>query len=177
MARPSTHPHGLERPGPARLLRYAIRWWALLGGVVLCVLALMTVVSVTLLATIGQQVPGDFEMTEIGIAVAAFMFLPYAQLTGANVTVDIFTSWASPRFVAVMNLVASLLAVGFALLLLWRMNQGMWDMRRYDEVTGIIGFPIWMAFPPMLISLLFLFFAAVITTAEAMRGLFLGTRR
>ena len=40
----------------------------------------------------GMPFPGDFEMTEIGIANAAFAFLPYCQLTGANVTADIFTS-------------------------------------------------------------------------------------
>lgn len=171
MAKPSTHPQGLERPGLERLVRYAIRWWALLGGVVLCAIALMTVTSVSMMATLGKQVPGDFEMTEIGIAIAAFMFLPYAQLTGANVTVDIFTSWASKKFINFMKLLAALIAATFALILLWRMNEGMWDLRRYDEVTGIIAFPVWMAFPPMLVSLAFLLLAAIITIGDAWREL------
>lgn len=148
-------------------LRLAIRVWALLGGLLLCAICLMTVVSVTSLATIGEQVPGDFEMTEIGIAICAFMFLPYAQITGANVTVDIFTSWASLAYVRVINVLASLIAFAFAALLLWRMWEGMFDLRRYGEETGIIGFPVWMGFPPMLVSLVFLALAGLVSAKDA----------
>ncbi|MBZ0227430.1 MAG: TRAP transporter small permease, partial [Bauldia sp.] len=114
------------------------------------------------------QVPGDFEMTEIGVAVAVFMFLPYTQLTGANVTVDIFTARAGRKFSATMGLVSSIIALSFSVLLFWRMSEGMLDLRRYNEVTGIIGFPIWVSFFPMLASLILLFLASILTTREAL---------
>lgn len=167
MDQPSTIHTQKERAGLERLVRSLIRWWSLGGGLVLCTIAIMTVISVTGTAFFGVQVPGDFEMTEIGIAVAVFMFLPYTQLTGANVTVDIFTARAGRKFSATMSLVASIIAILFSILLLWRMYEGMLDLRRYNEVTGIIAFPVWTAFIPMLASLVLLLLASFLTSREA----------
>src|SRR3546814_20911353 len=72
------------------LARAAITAWALLGGLVLVAVVLINVLSV-IGGVVWRPFPGDFEMTEIGIAVAAFAFLPYCHLTGANVNADIFT--------------------------------------------------------------------------------------
>ena len=113
--------------------------------------------------------PGDFEMTEIGVAIAAFAFLPYCQLTGANVTADIFTARASPRWVALFSLVASVVALGFSVLLLWRMYAGMLDQREYGYETAILQFPNWLAWLPILISLALLAVASLITLRDSAR--------
>ena len=151
------------------LARIVIEIWALLGGCVLLTLVLMNVGSVVASALISTPFPGDFEMTQVGVAVAAFSFLPYCQLTGANVTADIFTSGVSRRWEAIFALVASLLALGFALLLAWRMWAGMLDQRAYDYTTTILQFPHWVAFIPILISLALLAVAAVMTLSDAAR--------
>ena len=39
-----------------------------------------------------------------------------------------------------------------------------------DEYTAIIGIPLWTAFPPILLSLLLLAFAALVTAAENLQG-------
>src|SRR3546814_20206186 len=88
-------------------------------------------------------------MSEIGIAVAAFAFLPYCQLTGANVTADIFASWASPRCIAGFSLLAAIIALAFSLLLLWRMTLGLLDQKAYGYTTAILQFPHWVAFVPI----------------------------
>src|SRR3546814_14086731 len=75
------------RAGLVRPARAAITAWALLGGLVLVAVVLINVLSV-IGGVVWRPFPGDFEMTEIGIAVAAFAFLPYCQLTGANVLSD-----------------------------------------------------------------------------------------
>ena len=53
--------------------------WALVGGLIL-----LSVVSLNIGSIIGGilliHVPGDFELTQIGVAVAVFCFLPYCQL-------------------------------------------------------------------------------------------------
>ena len=159
------------RAGLSGLARIVIEIWALLGGCVLLLVVLMNVESVVASALFGKPFPGDFEMTQIGVAVAAFSFLPYCQLTGANVTADIFTSGVSKRWVAIFALAASLLALGFALLLAWRMWAGMLDQRSYDYTTAILQFPHWLAFIPILISLALLVVAAVITLGEAARDI------
>lgn len=152
------------------LVRLAVKFWALLGGLLLIGVIVTTALSVVLGLTLGQPIAGDFEITEMGVAIAAFAFLPYSQITYANVTVDLFTSWASPRLQAAMALLSSSIAVAFSLLLLWRMWAGMADYRQHDEYTAIIGIPLWTAFPPILLSLLLLAFAALVTAAENLQG-------
>ncbi|MBZ0218383.1 MAG: TRAP transporter small permease, partial [Fimbriimonadaceae bacterium] len=112
--------HETRRAGLIGLARRTIEFWALAGSVLLLAIVLMTSWSVFSSAVFGRPFPGDFELTEIGIAVAAFTFLPYCQLTGANVTADIFTSGASTRTIAFLTLLASIVALGFAILLFWR---------------------------------------------------------
>jgi len=151
------------------LARIVIETWALAGGCVLLLVVLMNVESVVASALLGAPFPGDFEMTQVGVAIAAFSFLPYCQMTGANVTADIFTSGLSKRWVAIFAFVASLLALSFSLLLTWRMWDGMLDQREYDYTTTILQFPHWIAFIPILISLALLAIAALMTLSEAAR--------
>jgi TRAP-type C4-dicarboxylate transport system permease small subunit len=158
------------RAGLSGLARIVIETWALLGGCVLLALVLMNVGSVVASALFSTPFPGDFEMTQVGVAVAAFSFLPYCQLTGANVTADIFTSGVSKRTEAIFALAASLLALSFALLLAWRMWDGMLDQRDYDYTTTILQFPHWVAFIPILTSLALLAVAALMTLKNAARG-------
>ncbi len=133
-------------------------------------IVLMNTWSVISLSALGFPVPGDFEMVQMGVAIAAFSFLPYCQLTGTNVTADIFTSRASPRWVALFALLAALVAVAFSVLLIWRMSDGLASYLEYEEVTTILNIPLWTAFPPILISLALLIVASAITVGQALRG-------
>ena len=152
------------------MLRRAVELWALLGGVVLLGVALMTTWSATSGVVVGRPLPGEVELTEMLVAVAVFMFLPYCQLTGANVTADIFTARAGPRTVAALAMLSSLVAVAFGALLLWRMYEGMLSYREYVEVTTILGIPIWYGYVPALASLALLIAAAVLSFRDALAG-------
>ena len=165
-----SRPHGgKDMPSGIAAIRRIIELWALLGGLVLLAVVLVNVASLAGNIAFRQPVPGDFEIVEVGVAVSVFMFLPYCQLTGANVTADIFTSWAGPKLLAVLALIASVVALVVAILLLWRMSNGLIDYRQYREVTTIYQFPIWYAFIPILISLFLLVLACFITLFDAMR--------
>jgi TRAP-type C4-dicarboxylate transport system permease small subunit len=153
------------------LARRLIEGWALLGGALLLVVALMSTWSVFSLSALGFPVRGDFEMVEMGVAVAVFSFLPYCQLQRANVTADIFTAKASPAWVALFTVLAAVVAAAFAALLLWRMSDGMVSYRRYEEVTTILNIPLWIAFPPILVSLGLLLLAALLTLHDAVADL------
>lgn len=143
--------------------------WALLGGLLLLTIALMNTWSVLSLAWLGYPVPGDFELVEMGVAIAAFSFLPYCQMTGANVTADIFTSRASPRWVAFFSLLAAIVAAFFSVILIWRMSFGLVSYLEYNEITTILGIPVWTVFPPILFSLVLLVAASSISLVEAVR--------
>jgi TRAP-type C4-dicarboxylate transport system permease small subunit len=156
--------------GPTGLLRRVIEGWALLGGLLLLAIALMTTYSAAAGWLFGKPLPGDVELVEMLTAISVFMFLPYCQLSGANVTADIFTARAGERTVAALELLAALVALGFSLLLLWRMYEGFLDYRKYVETTTILKIPIWAAYPWALVSLALLAVAALVSLRKAARG-------
>lgn len=156
--------------GPAGLLARLIEGWALLGGMILLGIALMSAWSATSGVLFNRPLPGDFELVEMLTAVAVFMFLPYCQLTGANVTADLFTSGAGPRTVALLTLLSAIVALAFSLLLLWRMYDGLLDYRKYVETTTILRIPIWWAYIPALASLVLLGVASLVTLRDAVVG-------
>ena len=158
------------RSGIAGAAAGLIELWALAGGAVLALVMLMNVVSVGL-SMAGSSFPGDFELTEIGVAVAAFAFLPYVQLMDGNVSADIFTQAAGPRLLALFRSLACAVALMFAALLLWKMYDGMLSQREYGYETAILQFPIWLGFVPAVVSLGLLVVAAGMTLAEALRDL------
>jgi TRAP-type C4-dicarboxylate transport system permease small subunit len=152
------------------LLRRAVELWALLGGLVLLAVVLMTTWSATSGVLFSRPLPGDVELTEMLVAVAVFMFLPYCQLSGANVTADIFTARAGPRTVALLQLLSAAVALAFAALLLFRMYAGLADYREYEETTTILHIPIWYAYLPALASLVLLVAAALGSMRAAWDG-------
>jgi TRAP-type C4-dicarboxylate transport system permease small subunit len=158
------------RAGLARSARFVIQAWALFGGTLLCAVVLMNVYSVLSAALVGRPFPGDFEMTEVAVAVAVFAFLPYCQLTDANVTADIFTAGASARTIAVLKVAASIVAFCFSAILVWRMSAGMLDQMAYGYTTTILQFPHWIAFIPILFSLFLLAIASLMTTSGALHN-------
>ncbi|MGI9485375.1 MAG: TRAP transporter small permease [Geminicoccaceae bacterium] len=148
------------------LARRVIHGWALIGGGLLLAVVLMNVASV-IGGVVWRPFPGDFELTEIGVAVAAFAFFPYCQLENANVTADIFTARASPATLKVFKRLAAIIALAFSLILLWCMFLGMLSQQQYGYTTAILQFPIWLAFLPILLSLILLAIAAVITLLDS----------
>ncbi len=144
------------------LLRKAITFWALAGGGMLAVIVAVNVWTV-LGGLIGLPFAGDFELTEMGVAIAAFMFLPYCQLTGQNVTADIFTSRFSARLQRRISSVGSVLAFVFGALLMWRMTYGMLDQKNYMLASTILQIPVWWSYLPILASLALLIVAAAIS--------------
>jgi TRAP-type C4-dicarboxylate transport system permease small subunit len=159
------------RAGPVGLVRRVVEWWAVAGGVVLLGIALMTSWSAFSSLVFSKPLPGDFELTEIFVAVAIFAFLPYCQLTDANVTADLFTARAGPRTLAAIGVFCALLALGIALLLTWRTWAGLLDYRRYVETTTILKIPVWTAYVPALASLALLVVACLISLSDAWRAL------
>ena len=99
---------------------------ALAGGVLLLALAALVTVSVVARWLAGRGIPGDFELMQIGLALAVFTFLPLCQLRGGNLFVDTFTNrlphgtqraldgfW-SLVYALVAGLIAAMMAVGAA---------------------------------------------------------------
>jgi TRAP-type C4-dicarboxylate transport system permease small subunit len=162
----SYRPRQDEGRGLESILRALIRYWALFGGLIIIALVLLSAASALSNIFLRRPVPGDYELVKHFVAVAVFSFLPYCQLTGGNVTVDIFTEGMSARAKAWMALASALFAVAFSLVLLRQMSLGFRDYVRYPEMTATLHLPLWTAFPPILISLVLLLVASTLTIRE-----------
>ena len=142
-----------------------ITGWALVGGLILIIIVCINVFSIVGgIFLIPFQ--GDFELTQIGVAVAVFCFLPYCQLYKHNISAEIFTSRANIKTQLLLSIIASLVAFLFSILLVWRMYEGMIDQRAYSYTSTILQFPIWIAFLPIIFSLCLLAIASLITLKQ-----------
>ena len=84
-----------HRPPRAVVSRVSDRL-ALAGGVLLLALAVLVTVSVIARWLTSRGIPGDFELMQIGLALAVFAFMPLCQLRGGNLFVDTFTTRLPP---------------------------------------------------------------------------------
>lgn len=150
-----------------RLMELLARVMALVGGIVLTALVVLTCVSVIgrgfntlghsefleglvpaladMLKTFGP-VKGDFEVVEAGIAFSIFAFLPICQLHGGHATVDVFTN-LMPK--AVNRFIVAFWEVALATLLVvicWRLYEGLQSKIGNGETTFLLQFPIWWAY-------------------------------
>jgi TRAP-type C4-dicarboxylate transport system permease small subunit len=121
-------------------------WFALAGGAVACGLALLTVVSVALRALLSKPVPGDVEMMQMGIALCISLYLPWCQLTRANIIVDFFTDKLPQRPQRGLDGIGSVLLAVMCLLLAARTAAGALAVQQAGETTMIIGLPMWWAY-------------------------------
>lgn len=151
------------------------RYMAIIGGVILTLLVLLTCVSVlgrtlntvfhsgfaqailgdfaqTILDTGVGPVLGDFELVEAGIAFAIFSFIPLCQISGAHASVDIFTSALPVRVNRFIQMVVEILFAAVLILIAWRLYEGMTSKMRYQETTFLLQFPIWWAYAASLVA-------------------------
>jgi len=158
------------RPGPlGRTLHLAATGIALFGGAILVALTLLTVISVVGRALLSAPIPGDFELIEIGMAVAIFSFLPYCQIVRGNVIVDLFTARASPRTQALLDTAGNLIYTAIAALLTWRVALGGLEVRSYGETTMVLRVPVWWGYVPAVACLAFLTLVCAYTVWRSLR--------
>ncbi len=159
-----------DRHGPlGRALRGLSAGLAVLGGAVLVALIVMTCVSILGRALFSAPIPGDFELVEIGCAIAVFAFLPYCQMTRGNVVVDFFTAGVSTRRRAALDLAANALFTLIAGLLTWRAVLGGLDLHRYRETTMVLAVPLWWGFVPAVLCLAVLTLVSAYTVLRSLR--------
>jgi TRAP-type C4-dicarboxylate transport system permease small subunit len=131
--RPSAVPPPLAR---------VIEQVALAGGLIMLAAAILVCVSVGLRWATSNSVPGDFEMVQIAVALAAFAFLPYGQMRHSNIVVDSFTSWLPPRALAWLEAFWDLFYAFVAAFLAWRLGVGAAETIANKTTTMISGLPI-----------------------------------
>lgn len=132
-----------------RALEILARLCAILAGVLLGFIVLLTCVSILGRETIGKTVSGDFELVALATGAAVGLFMPLCQLHRGNIVVDFFTARVPPRINGVLDRIgALLLGLSFALLS-WRAALGGLSSWNSDSSTMLLGVPEWLAYAPM----------------------------
>jgi len=127
---------------------------AYLGGLAVAAVGLLSAVSILgrstmslpLFSYFSRPITGDFELVEIGTAVAGSLFLPYCQATGGYIIVDFFTLKAGERSKRVLDQIGALLMALTYLAVGWRTAVGCADIYRSGETSMLLGFPIWIGY-------------------------------
>ncbi|BBI65201.1 hypothetical protein HSBAA_65070 [Vreelandella sulfidaeris] len=90
-----------------------------------------------------SPITGDYELVEMGTAIAVFLFLPYCHLRGGHVTVDLLVMHAPAMVQRLLAVVAETLFLVVAGLITWRLYHGLLDKHRYMETSMLLDIPLW----------------------------------
>ncbi len=127
----------------------ASRALAWLGGVLLVLITAISVISIAGRALSGLglgPVPGDFELVEMGTALAVFSFLPWCHLKGGHAMVDMFWNAYPGWLRRGVIVLTDVLTLGVWTLLIWRMAAAMLEYRDNGETTFILHMPVWWGY-------------------------------
>jgi TRAP-type C4-dicarboxylate transport system permease small subunit len=148
---------------------------ALLGGVVLTAVILITCLSIlgravnsvlhsdimmSVAPGLAQwlidlgigAVRGAYEMVEAGMAFCIFAFLPFCQVTSGHASVDVFTNMLPRGANRVLDL---LIAVAFAVALVTialQLNEGMARKLSSGQTSLLLEYPIWWSYAASLVG-------------------------
>lgn len=129
---------------------------AILAGLLLTVVTLITCASLIGRNTIGTTLLGDYELTAVAAGAAIALFLPLCQLRQENIIVDFFTSRMPARVNAGFDRFGALLLAVMLLALAWRTGVGALNAYQSQTTTMMLGFPEWVVYaamvPPMVLT-------------------------
>ncbi len=145
------------------------RAFAILGGVVLSALIVMTCLSIVgrslnsllhsdflqgiapnvasaLIAAGIGPINGDFELVEAGMAFTIFAFLPLCQLHGAHASVDILTSKLPLRLNRFLRMLIEIVFAAVLILIAVKFFGGMESKRNSGQTTFLLQYPLWWGY-------------------------------
>lgn len=151
-----------------KLMQRLARTMAVIGGLVLTILIVVTCISVFGRALntvfhgwVGDVMPtvskwfldmgvgpilGDFELVEAGVAFAIFASIPLCQITSGHASVDLLTRNLPARYDRFLKMVTDVVFAAVLVLIAWRLYEGMMSKKGYGETTFLLQFPIWWAY-------------------------------
>ncbi len=152
-----------------RALLFLSRLMAILGGIMLSALVLLTVFNIVMrlvdrlfhwmveaevMAGLGQWLIdagvgptlGTFELIEAGVAFVIFAFLPICQITGGHATVDIFTSAMSEGTNRILRGLTEVLFAAIMVLIAAQLFGGLVTKFTSGQTTLELQLPVWYSY-------------------------------
>lgn len=157
--------------GVGLVLDKACKGLAVVSGVTLTAMALMSLRSIVGRTFFESPLLGDYELVQMMSAVAVVMALPYANWIGGHVIVDFFTAKASVKTNAALDWVAQALMAAFSALLTWKITMGMLDLKGNMDASMMLNIPTWWSYAPMVPAFALLTATSVFAAHDHLRKL------
>ena len=150
-----------------KILEWLAKTCAVLAGVLLTVITLMTCISLIGRNTTGWTLVGDFELSGSAAGAAIALFMPWCQMRRGNIIVDFFTAKASEATQSVLDRLGALFLALCMGLVAWRTGIGGLNAWNSGAGSMMLGFPEWIVYvfmvPPLVLT-------AVIGLMQGVRG-------
>jgi TRAP-type C4-dicarboxylate transport system permease small subunit len=137
--------------------------WALAGGALLLLIALVTVTNagaflIDRLARLAggtvAGLPGYEDFVRLTVSCAALMLIPYCQAQRGHIAVDLLFARMAPMLRRALDRIAALGMTGLALFLAYWMSIGTAETRADHALSRVLGWPEWPFYLPGIASLL-----------------------
>ena len=156
-----------------KVLELLAKLCAILAGVLMTVITLMTCASLIGRNTVGWTIVGDFELSGAAAGAAIALFMPWCQVRRGNIIVDFFTAKASDSTNQLLDRFGSLLFGAALSLMAWRTAIGGLNAWTSQSTTMMMGFPEWVVYvfmvPPLVLCAVIGLTQAVLGDAEGAR--------
>jgi len=119
---------------------------AIVGGLLMVFITLMTVVSVVGRDFFGRAITGDFELSGAACGAAIGLFMPWCQHQRGNIIVDFFTAKASEATQGWLDRVGAFMLALILGVLAWRTALGGISAYQANSGTMMLGFPEWIVY-------------------------------
>lgn len=140
---------------------------AILAGVLLTGITLVTCASLIGRNTIGWNIVGAFEISGFAAGAAIALFMPWCQVKRGHIIVDFFTARASQATQSGLDRIGALTVAAAMGLLTWRTAIGGMNAWNSQTSSMMMGVPEWYVYagmvPPLALTTL-------IALVQAARG-------
>ncbi|MFM7331797.1 MAG: TRAP transporter small permease [Brachymonas sp.] len=150
-----------------KILGQLAKFCAILAGLLMVFITLMTVTSVLGRDLVGKAITGDFELSGAACGAAIGLFLPWCQYKRGNIIVDFFTARASEATQSLLDRAGAFVLAVVMAVLTWRTTLGGISAYNSNSGTMMLGFPEWIVYGAIVSGLAL---TAVIAFAQAIRG-------
>lgn len=132
-----------------RILESLANLCAVLAGVLLTGITLLTCGNLIARNTTGDSMAGAFELTAMAAGAAIALFMPLCQVRQGNIIVDFFTAKLSEAANSRLDRLGALVLALVFMLLAWRTTLGGLNVFENHSETQIMGFPEWVVYAAM----------------------------
>jgi TRAP-type C4-dicarboxylate transport system permease small subunit len=150
-----------------KILELLAKACAVLAGVLLIGITLMTCISLIGRNTTGWSIVGAFEMSGYAAGAAIALFMPWCQYRRGNIIVDFFTAHLAQPKQDVLDRFGALMLAAAMGLMAWRTTIGGINAWKSQAGSMIMGVPEWTVYVCMAPALTL---TAVIALVQAVRG-------